>query len=236
MDASIPRHRRTSSDATSQRTSTVSLTELSEALNDTVSELANPPPPQLAPLLWGLKEKQLDLQNFCRAVRITLGAGVLSRMVERVGMKKASKRFRELWQRALGFARIGAVFIALHARCKAPASPVMRLISPPGIRSLVSDQRLPPSKRMSLREVRLRRSDVADLAENSGSSLAENSGMMNNKRGRGLASDALALPPQTKRTSFASSRHSLAEWRTGVETSGIDALAAVASMAVEVPV
>lgn len=219
--------------ATTQRNSAVSLTELSEALSETVSD---PPPAQLGPLLWGIKEQHLDLRSFCLAVRVMIGPGVLQSAIERVGAKKASTRSRELWQRALWFARMGAVFLALHEQCKASASSAVLSTLTPDIRTAASEYPLPPSKRMSLREASLLLTGVCSSStmvnsDDSDNTLRESTSVRN-KRERGLSYDGLMSPQQTKRASFASSRHSLA----ALECDGMDALVAVASVAMAVSV
>ncbi len=165
----------------------VSLTELSEALQETITQAAPAPTEReaLGPLLWGLKARQLNLQDFCRAVRVTLGQGVLMSAIGKVAQKKASQRMRSLWWRGLAFARMSAAWLELHAM-------VQRKLA-------AAEAHLPPSKRAFAREIRLRRSDSDSLREDSADlSAAGATGLV---RPRRSFSGALT-PPRSKRLSF----------------------------------
>lgn len=117
----------------------VTLSELSTALNETVHETScNQEPKHLQTLLGGLSSNKLDLTNFCRAVRVTLGAGVMMAAVERA--KNAKRSPRALWRRGLNYALSAAAMLSLHRRVRVRAA------------RAAAEARLPPIKRLSLRE------------------------------------------------------------------------------------
>lgn len=116
-----------------------SFAELSEALAETVST----PPQHLGQLLGALQKGKIDLPKFCRAVRVSLGEGVLMKAVQRVANKKELQTARGRWKKALAYARSATALLALHQRhlgtdrSEAAAEP--------------SVNHLPPIKRISMR-------------------------------------------------------------------------------------
>lgn len=170
-------------------TGRVSLAELTEALLETVKQQKTPA--QLGPLLWGLKARKLTLQDFCHAVRVTLGQGVLMSAIGKVAQKKASQRMRSLWRRALAFAIMSTAWLELHVLVLGKREDV--------------EVHLLPSKDIFAHEVHLPRSDSDSIPTASGGSMLDCAEVILRPR-LGLVrprhfSDALTLP-RSKRRSF----------------------------------
>ena len=123
-----------------------SFAELSEALQETVVS----PPPHLAQLLAALKRNKIDLPTFCRAVRASLGQGVLLKAVQRVADKKEA---RSNWDKARTYAHSATALLDLSARHSGMGSS-----APTG--SEVDAESVPPIKRFSMREQSLREGSV----------------------------------------------------------------------------
>ena len=170
-------------------TGRVSLAELTEALLETVKQ--QEAPAQLGPLLWGLKARKLTLQDFCHAVRVTLGQGVLMSAIGKVAQKKASQRMRSLWRRALAFAIMSTAWLELHVLVLGKREDV--------------EVHLLPSKDIFAHEVHLPRSDSDSIPTASGGSMLDCAEVIVRPR-LGIVrprhfSDALT-PPRSKRRSF----------------------------------
>ena len=160
-----------------QTTGIVSLTELSDALNESVADVPMSKP-VMTHLTEELRARHLNLKQFCRAVRATMGAGVLTRAVRQVATNKAAARYKGLWRRSFFYARTCSALIYLHKRALIRA-----------------EHALPPTKRTSVRELSTARSDGTETSIES--SLQETSGM---KRDR----EACCISPQaSKRVSCA---------------------------------
>ncbi len=166
----------------------VSADELRVALLATVPE---PQPAPLGQLLRALQEGQLTLQTFCRALRCTLGPKVLMAAVARVAQNKAS-RTHTLWHRGLAFARLGVVWLGLHASMKRKAEACLPPIKRRFVRQLVTSV-------LASDHATTESHHTARRPDDSSSPLVFSVGITRHRRT--WSGDALT-PPRTKRGAF----------------------------------